>query len=61
GKHPRGHAGASEEHTELIRLRREMDDAKQKEEYERAARLRDQIRELEKKMRPPAGEGQGVA
>ena len=73
GKLPRGAAGASGEHTELIRLRREMEDAKQKEEYERAARLRDQIREIEKKKRPQAsetprasehperGEGQGAA
>ena len=56
----RGHQHATDLRGLLTR-RREMDDAKQKEEYERAARLRDQIRELEKKMRPPAGEGQGVA
>ncbi|HMC12240.1 MAG TPA: UvrB/UvrC motif-containing protein, partial [Pirellulaceae bacterium] len=64
GKRPRGHAGGTDEQTELIRLRREMDEAKQKEHYERAAQIRDKIRELEK--RPPQqghgqGEGQGAA
>jgi protein arginine kinase activator len=67
GKRPAGHAVGTDEHTEMIRLRREMDDAKQKEDYERAAQVRDQIRELEKKKRPRApegpqgGEGQGAA
>jgi protein arginine kinase activator len=59
GKRPRGHEGGTDQQTELIRLRREMDEAKQKEHYERAAEIRDQIRELEK--RPPQGEGQGAA
>src|SRR4051794_13048614 len=61
GKHPKGRQGGTDEQTELIRLRREMDEAKQKEHYERAAKIRDQIRELEKKKRPPAGETQGGA
>ena len=73
GKRPQGQAAGTDEHSELIRLRREMDDAKQKEDYERAAKVRDQIRELEKKKRPlasenplaseipPGGEGQGAA
>jgi protein arginine kinase activator len=57
GKRPHGHAAGSDERTELIRLRREMDEATQKENYERAAKVRDQIRELEKQVkqvkRPP--------
>ncbi len=65
GKRPPGYEGASDQQTELIRLRREMEDAKSKEHYERAAKIRDQIRELEKlvkpKQRPHAGEGQGAA
>src|SRR5262245_37732058 len=64
GKHPPGRAGASDQQTELIRLRREMEDAKTKEHYERAAKIRDQIRELEKQLKPknrPQGEGQGTA
>jgi protein arginine kinase activator len=51
GKRPRGHEGGTDQQTELIRLRREMDDAKQKEHYERAAKIRDQIREMEKQVR----------
>jgi len=31
---------------QLARLRRQLDEAVQKEEYERAAQLRDQIREM---------------
>jgi protein arginine kinase activator len=61
GKRPRGHEGGTDEQTELIRLRREMDEAKHKEHYERAAQIRDQIRELEKKKRPAPVEGQGEA
>ncbi len=50
GKRPRGHAGGgTDKQTELIRLRREMEEAKVKEHYERAAEIRDQIRELEKR------------
>src|SRR5206468_6213777 len=61
GKRPRGHEGGTDEQTELIRLRREMEEAKQKEHYERAAKIRDQIRDLEKKKRAPHGEAQGGA
>jgi protein arginine kinase activator len=66
GKRPAGHEGGSDSQTELIRLRREMEDAKSKEHYERAAEIRDQIRDLEQQVkqrkRPPeAGEGQGEA
>src|SRR5215510_6003041 len=53
GKRPRGHEGGTDQHTELIRLKREMKQAKQKEHYERAAEIRDKIRELER--RPPSG------
>jgi protein arginine kinase activator len=66
GKRPRGHEAGTDQQTELIRLRREMEEAKQKEHYERAAKIRDQIRDLEQKVkqrkRPPqASEGQGAA
>lgn len=46
GKKP-SHAGAPSQRTLLIRLRRELDDAVSVEDYERAGRLRDQIRDLE--------------
>ena len=46
GKRPQRAAG-QEGGTELIRLRREMDEAIKKEDYELASKLRDQIRGLE--------------
>jgi len=66
GKRPRGHEAGTDQQTELIRLRREMEEAKQKEHYERAAKIRDQIRELEQQVKqlkhpPQASEGQGAA
>ena len=51
GKRPRGQETPSDQPTELIRLRREMEEAKQKEHYEQAAKIRDQIRELEKQVK----------
>jgi protein arginine kinase activator len=57
GKHPRGREGGTDEHTELIRLRREMEEAKQKENYEKAAKIRDKIRELEKSSATAKGQG----
>lgn len=53
GKRPRGSEQGTDHQTELIRLRREMEEAKQKEHYERAAQIRDQIRQLEKQVRMP--------
>jgi protein-arginine kinase activator protein McsA len=71
GKRPRGHESGTDQQTELIRLRREMEEAKKKEHYERAAKIRDQIRELEQKVKQlkrssqssssQSSEGQGAA
>ena len=47
GKRPRRSPEASETHTELIRLRREMKEAVDQEQYERASELRDTICGLE--------------
>ncbi len=47
GKRPRRAAGSSEQRTQLIRLRREMKEAIENENYERASELRDQIRRIE--------------
>jgi protein arginine kinase activator len=44
GKKPRRHTVALERHWEVLRLRRELREAVDKEEYERAAALRDEIR-----------------
>ncbi len=47
GKRPSRSAEGSAERTQLIRLRREMQDAVRQEQYERASELRDEIRRIE--------------
>ena len=48
GKRPKRGAQGTDRQTDLIRLRREMKEAIEKENYEGASRLRDQIRQIEK-------------
>ena len=48
GKHPQRSPANTERQTELIRLRREMKEAIQGEDYERASHLRDEIRQIER-------------
>jgi protein arginine kinase activator len=45
GKRPK--RNASRRQSELLRLRREMQEAIDREEYERASELRDEIRKIE--------------
>jgi len=47
GKHPKHGVQATSHQTRLIQLRREMQDAVHREDYELASRLRDEIHELE--------------
>jgi protein arginine kinase activator len=47
GKSPKRTARGTDRRTELIRLRREMKESIEKEEYERASQLRDSIRKFE--------------
>lgn len=47
GKTPKRSPKGSERRTQLIRLRREMKEAVADEDYERASKLRDQIRRIE--------------
>ena len=47
GKRPHRAPGSSEKRTQLIRMRREMKEAVENENYERASELRDQIRRIE--------------
>ena len=47
GKHPKRAAVAAEAQATIIRLRREMEEAIEREDYEQASTLRDQIRQLE--------------
>lgn len=52
GKTPTRSAGGSRRRTELIRLRREMKETIEAEDYERASELRDQIRRIETEANP---------
>lgn len=47
GKRPRRMAPSADLQAELIKLRREMEEAVECEDYERASKVRDQIRKLE--------------
>ena len=47
GKRPQRTQGNTDRQTDLIRLRREMKEAVQSEDYERASQLRDEIRQIE--------------
>jgi protein arginine kinase activator len=47
GKRPRRAAGDSDWQTDLIRLRRELKEAVEQEDYERASELRDEIRGIQ--------------
>lgn len=46
GKRPKGSLVATEQMTELIRIRREMKQAVEQEEYEKASELRDRIQQI---------------
>jgi protein arginine kinase activator len=48
GKTPKRSPGGSGQRTQLIRLRREMNEAVANEQYEKASQLRDMIRKIEK-------------
>jgi len=53
GKRPQRYAEGTQQHTELIRLRREMKEAVTLEDYERAKDLRDRIRKIEETRANP--------
>lgn len=48
GKRPRRTSGGTDQQTQLIRLRREMKEAIQGEDYEKASQMRDEIRQIER-------------
>ncbi len=58
GKRARRSEVSLDEETDVIRLRREMKEATSKEEYERAAKLRDDIRKIEQRKKPPLSDPQ---
>ncbi|MGO0121764.1 UvrB/UvrC motif-containing protein [Desulfothermobacter acidiphilus] len=57
GKVPRKRSAGTAATAEIERLRRELDEAVRKEEYERAAELRDKIKELEQASGGKSGNG----
>ena len=56
GKSPRRSPERAQRQTQLIRIRREMKDAIEEEDYEKASQLRDEIRAIEKEMETAADE-----
>ena len=56
GKVPRHVPGISRKQYDLLKLRSDLKSAVQNEQYEEAAKLRDQIQTLEAEMRQPAPE-----
>ena len=58
GKVPKRCPHGADQQTQLIRLRREMKEAVTGEEYERASKLRDQIREIEAEFRKSDSQAQ---
>jgi protein arginine kinase activator len=51
GKRPKRGVEGADQQTELIRLRREMREAVEREEYETASQLRDKIRKIEQRSK----------
>ena len=47
GKRPKRAAAAADSHGDMIRLRREMEEAVEREDYERASEIRDELRRME--------------
>lgn len=58
GKTPKRAAHVTKVQTSLIRLRREMKDAIEREEYERASEIRDRIKELQASQAEDAAAGE---
>lgn len=54
GKRPSSGASTTGRHADLIRLRREMHEAVEREDYELASRIRDEIRRMEGTSEGPA-------
>lgn len=59
GKRPRRGLQNTDRQTDLIRLRREMKESVELEDYERARELRDQIRTIENEKKAAGSSGEG--
>jgi len=54
GKRPRRAATSADSHAHMIQLRREMEEAVEREDYERASEIRDELRRMEQTSGNPA-------
>ncbi|MCG8652843.1 MAG: UvrB/UvrC motif-containing protein [Pirellulales bacterium] len=58
GKHPRRAAASADSQAKLIQLRRDMEEAVEREDYELASKIRDQLKQIEAEgNRSPASDG----
>lgn len=60
GKRPRRSAASADSQAQMIQLRREMEEAVEREDYERASEIRDELRQIEESgiRGGPASEGE---
>ncbi len=53
GKRPKRAAASADSHAQMIQLRREMEEAVEREDYERAKEIRDELKRIEEAGRQP--------
>ncbi|GAA4466950.1 UvrB/UvrC motif-containing protein [Novipirellula sp. SH528] len=56
GKRPRRLAASADSQAEMIQLRREMEEAVELEDYERASEIRDELKRMERELSIPASD-----
>lgn len=63
GKHPRRATASADSQAQMIQLRREMEEAVDREDYERASEIRDELRRIEEEGGTPesASDGDNLA
>ena len=54
GKRPKRAAASADSHAQMIQLRREMEDAIEREDYERASEIRDELKKMEETESVPS-------
>ena len=59
GKHPRRAAASADSQAQMIQLRREMEEAVEREDYERASEIRDELKRIENEGGRPESESDG--
>ncbi|TWU08287.1 UvrB/UvrC motif-containing protein [Stieleria varia] len=59
GKRPKRAAASADSQAKMIQLRREMEEAIEREDYERASKIRDELRSMESVQTPGAGSDDG--